>query len=163
MFHSLIHEANRYTQLGYRVGLSKGKSLVAKYVVGMASTTPFDGISILLSSGLVCVDFDTHHSMDLGWGYHLPPTLKEKSPRGYHLFYQLPAAGPDEIRESKIKWKEHVDLLTEGKRVRYGRSQADAHVLCSPTPGYSRIYPESLPPINQVTMAPSWLVDAIQA
>lgn len=157
--YALLREAMRLTELGYSVGLSSGKNLVGKYHPKTIIDGSWDGISLILSN-LVCVDFDTHLSMDVGWGRDLPPTLKDKTPRGYHLFYLLPSSSTKRI--SKIKWQKHVDLLTEGKRVRYGRTQADAHALCYPTPGYQRMYPEEVPTMSQLTLAPKWLQDEIR-
>lgn len=160
MSYTLIAEAKKFTALGYMVGLSSGKSLVGRYHSGTISDGSWDGISLILE-GLVCVDFDDKLSFDCGYGNDLPTTLKESSPRGYHLFYLLD--NPFTKRESKIKWKPHVDLLTHGKRVKYGRAQAESHVLVYPTPGYSRIYPDDIPSKDQLTMAPQWLEEAIKA
>jgi len=156
-------EANKLTNLGYEVGLANGKSLVDTFRPGVRPTVEFDSISIILSE-LVCVDFDTHLHMDAGWDKELPPTLKEKSPRGYHLFYQLPSHTLSS-RETKVKWKKDIDLLTRGKtmRSRYGVTEtASAHVLVSPSPGYKRMYPDVTPHHDDLPMAPAWLVEAIK-
>lgn len=160
MSYTLIAEAKKFTALGYMVGLSSAKSLVGRYHSGTVFDGSWDGISLILE-GLVCVDFDDKLSFDCGYGNDLPATFKESSPRGYHLFYRID--GNHIKRESKIKWKPHVDLLTHGKRVRYGRAQAEAHVLVYPSPGYQRIYPDNPPPKDQLTKAPSWLEEAIKA
>jgi hypothetical protein len=102
----------------------------------------------------------------------LPPTWKERSPRGWHLFYRI----HDDMRHSaspKIGWREHVDLLVKDRRKkktrpsRYeveGDSEAvwGEHVLTSPTQGYSRIYPDHIPAIMNLPEAPIWLLDALE-
>ncbi len=172
----LVHAA-RYASLGYEVGFTLGKTLVGKYIQPKPVMTIFgpimtqtkvevpdqwDGISIILD-GVVCVDFDQDF-VDVGWGRPLPPTLKEKSPRGYHLFYQLPSNGIYCL-EPKVKWRPHVDLLSKGtskKATKYGKkSHWEGHVLCSPTPGYSRIYPDDCPHKDKLTVAPDWLLDEL--
>ncbi len=174
MSYNLAGTAHRYVALGYSVGFAKAKTLVSEFR-GDVPHGKFDGISIILDD-LVCVDFDTHLSMDLGWGCDLPPTWKEKTPRGFHLFYLLENNSPNpcdifgEIklqgspkRESKIKWKPNVDLLVKGRKpVRYGGAIAQAHALCYPTPGYSLIHPDIPPPKDELTPAPSWLLDAVK-
>ncbi len=158
---ALLLEARRYSKLGYKVGLTLGKSLVDTYQDNVTCSKQWDGISIILED-IVCVDFDDKMSMDLGYGYDLPPTLKESSPRGWHLFYAAPLGGAKRV--SKIKWKPHVDLLTSGRNhIRYGGSiVVKAHALCSPSDGYKRIYPDNIPERSQLTPAPNWLVDAVK-
>lgn len=166
MNYQLMIEANKLYDLGYTVGLAQGKSLLGQFIKGSKSNPDnYDGISIILDD-IVCVDFDTDLHMDVGWGNNLPPTLKEKSPRGFHLFYLLPAHALTK-RETKVKWKEHVDLLTKGKTMRtprYGSNNttASAHVLMSPSPGYRRIYPDVTPPKDALPLAPDWLIQAIK-
>lgn len=165
MNYQLMIEANKLTNLGYEVGLASGKSLVDTFHAGMQAQFlgNIDAISVILND-LVCVDFDTHMHMDVGWGNDLPYTWKEKSPRGCHLFYRLPYDSLSR-RETKVKWKPDVDLLTRGKtmRSRYGVSQtASAHVLVAPSPGYRKIYPDATPHHDELPMAPDWLVEAIK-
>jgi hypothetical protein len=163
MSYTLIAEAKKFTALGYMVGLTSAKNLVGRYHSGTVFDGSWDGISLILE-GLICVDFDDKLSFDCGYGNDLPATLKESSPRGFHLFYRKdPNNDPFVRRESKIKWKPHVDLLTHGKRVRYGRAQAEAHALVYPTPGYQRIYPDNVPSKDELTMAPQWLEEAVKA
>lgn len=173
----LVHAA-KYAGMGYQVGYTLGKNLAGKYVKQESVMTIFgpvmtnskveppnewDGISLLLDD-LVCVDFDQDF-VDIGWGRPLPPTFKEKSPRGYHLFYRFP---PNSILilEPKIKWQPHVDLLVVGapkKAQKYGKKNTlwEGHVLCSPTPGYRRVYPDEIPPKNQLTVSPDWLIEEL--
>lgn len=174
---SLLVEAGRYSSLGYRVGYALGKSLVGPFEEVQSVPTfwgpmqqtqrtkapdEWDGISLLLD-GLVCVDFDTP-DFDVGWGRPLPSTLKEKSPRGHHLFYRL----PDGVNyDAKIKWQPHIDLLVRSAdtkiKKKYGKS-GDTwgnHVICHPTPGYKRIWPDVLPNKNQLTMAPDWILEEL--
>lgn len=180
----LVRDAEKYVSLGYKVGFAKGKVLSSQYVppaisvgwMGMtwqqAIETPegFDGIS-LIPDGLVCVDIDIN---DFGviWD-PLPITLKERTPRGWHLFYRLPI--PNKC-QSKIKWKEHVDLLcTPGagltpaakKKSRYGGMKDDGslwgeHVLISGTTGYKRIWPDEVPAYKDLPEAPLWLIDTLE-
>lgn len=159
--YSLIQEAEKYTSLSYKVGLASGKLLVDLYKSGTTKvSSSWDGISLILD-GIVCVDFDTDF-YDLGYGYDLPPTLKEKTPRGYHLFYSLKDPF---IIESKINWRPKVDLLVRSKKtVKYGAKKVDLlteHVLVAPTPNYVRVYPDITPPRKQLTEAPDWLMEAI--
>jgi hypothetical protein len=181
----LVRDAEKYVSLGYKVGFAKGKELLSQYVPGPVAIgwwgmpiqqpieTPegFDGISII-PDGLVCVDIDIN---DFGviWD-PLPITLKERTPRGWHLFYKLPV--PNKCL-AKIKWKEHVDLLCKPgagvvpslkkKSSRYGGMKEDGspwgeHVLISGTTGYQRIWPDDVPHFDKLTEAPLWLVDALE-
>lgn len=182
----LVRDAEKYVSLGYKVGFAKGKELLSQYAPpavtavgwwGMPVTQPietpegFDGISII-PDGLVCVDIDIN---DFGviWD-PLPITFKERTPRGWHLFYKLPA---DNKCQPKIKWKEHVDLLTKPtaiplttaakRKSRYGGMKEDGspwgeHVLISGTPGYTRIWPDDVPHFDKLTPAPLWLVDTLE-
>jgi hypothetical protein len=127
----------------------------------------WDGISLIMDE-IVCLDFDQGF-VDLGWGRPLPPTLKEKSPRGYHLFYRLQSVIAP--MHPKIKFQPGVDLLCKDagepqKKAKYGKKPDGGlwggHVLCSPTPGYKRIYPDELPPANQIAIAPDWLVRELE-
>ena len=178
MSQQLLNEAKKYSNLGYKVGIANGKALVDTYSEARVPTITWDGISIILDD-LVCVDFDSNHSMDCGYGNDLPPTWKEKTPRGVHLFYLLPVSFSLTTRAPKIKWKPDIDLLVKGNRadkkpVRYGFVSnaviaADLasnvfceHVICSPTPGYTRVYPDNTPSINQLTIAPNWLLEAVE-
>lgn len=157
-------EGTKLLNLGYQVGVAKGKSLVGLYFSAEdIKRHEADGISIVLDD-IVCVDFDTHLHMDVGWGNELPYTWKEKSPRGYHLFYKLPYEALS-MRAPKVKWKKDVDLLTQGKTMYtpYGpREMAAAHVLVAPSFGYKRMYPDEAPHKDQLPMAPNWLLEAIK-
>lgn len=117
----LIRDAQKYLDLGYRVGLCKGKSFLQEYKLevtmtfrGPISTSSevnidFDGISIIPHE-IVCVDIDI---TDFGVVYEdLPITWKERSPRGWHLWYRLPLVLGTPW-SPKIKWREHVDLLVK--------------------------------------------------
>lgn len=190
----LLQAAQKYSELGYYVGLAKGKSFLQAYepdtpVMGwfgivtkvQSQNNPdnFDGIS-LIPKGIVCVDIDIP---DFGVVYEaLPPTLKERTPRGWHLWYkvpkithingqELPEPG-DLLLEPKIKWRPHVDLLTKGvpslpkKPSRYrsttgGPDHWGEHILVSPTTGYTRIWPDEMPALKDLTDAPVWLLDAL--
>src|SRR5271157_2167785 len=115
----LLSTAAGYSNLGYRVGFCKGKAYLGEYQppsmsmwgpVAVEQPTGFDGISII-PDGIVCVDIDIN---DFGVVYEgLPPSLKERTPRGWHVFYRLPIAEMVHGRTftPKIKWREHVDLL----------------------------------------------------
>lgn len=182
----LLSRAEQYCQLGYKVGLALGKKFLVEYSKPPSSIwnlpdsikTPdhFDGISLMLSN-LICVDFDTP---DLNVGYHyLPPTLKERTPHGYHLFYLIAGFARFNKMSPKIKWQPNVDLLVnesaeaEGlfddkvKTVYEGRKDEKqdhpfgSHALISPTNGYTRIYPDDLPVVNSLTVAPDWLIEAV--
>jgi hypothetical protein len=121
---TLLVWAQRYHDLGYKMGLASGKELIhtyeptvmatgwmgMQYPVAKEQPDDWDNLSIILD-GLVCVDLDVPHFDVLPW-HPLPPTLKEKSPRGWHLYYRL----PDGVvpTDPKISWKPHVDLLVKG-------------------------------------------------
>lgn len=181
----LLQAAEKYTNLGYKVGLAKGKEYLQPYEpdtvtaswFGIVKTQSqnhpedFDGVS-LIPEGIVCVDIDIP---DFGVIWQpLPPTLKERTPRGWHLWYRLPIADMVHGRtySPKIKWALHVDLLTKAtgkpaKRAPYGGKKANGspwgeHVLVSPTSGYTRIWPVDVPEIKKLTEAPQWLVDALE-
>lgn len=190
---TLISKAGEYVRLGYKIGYSRKKEFLGEYkpppqVMGwfgavvsqgdVEAPEDFDGISVI-PEDFVCVDIDIN---DFGviWDGALPPTWKERTPRGWHLFYNLPApiyamgqrCTPE--RTTKIKWREHVDLLLKGppaknkKKSLYGSMRDDGspwgeHVIISPTPGYMRIWPEeSCLPKDKLAMAPTWLVDALE-
>lgn len=162
----LMQEVAKYKSLGYTVGLSKAKELTTYKPEDSSIGKDWDGISIIMD-GMVCVDFDTHF-IDLDSGYTLPPTWKEKSNRGLHLFYRLPANFEG---ESKIHWKENIDLLTKGKRkVLYNRRGVSninedrvwgEHVLVSPSKGYTRVYPDNVMAKEKLPIAPTWVLDQI--
>lgn len=164
----LMQEVLNYQRLGYSVGLARGKDLTRYRPAPESVGSDWDGISIIMD-GVMCVDFDTHF-INLDSGYTLPPTWKEKSNRGMHLFYRLPNGF---VGESKIHWKENIDLLVAGKKkVIYnasGISKSDIlvervwgqHVLVSPSKGYTRVYPDVTPAKDKLTLAPTWLMDAI--
>ncbi len=176
MQRSLIQEAERYVKLGYKIGFANGKALVGTFEKNANQTfTSWNAISIILD-GIVCVDFDTT-LFNLGVEHPLPPTMKEKSPRGMHLFYRMPANMG--VWEPKIKWKPDIDLLVNGpanndvwgsrkQSVRYGAtvsapaSNWGGHVLVSPSPGYTRMYPTVTPSRDKLTMAPDWIIDELQ-
>ena len=193
---TLISRATAYTKLGYKIGFAKGKAFLGEYkensqtvmtmfgpyVTGTEVDAPegFDGISVI-PEGFVCVDLDVN---DFGviWMGALPPTWKERTPRGWHLFYSLPAPvyamgmRGTPPRTTKIKWQPHVDLLIKDepnpnkvkRRSPYGGKKDDGspwgeHVLISPTPGYTLRYPEGeCLPKDKLTLAPQWLVDALE-
>lgn len=179
----LLRDAQQYTDLGYRVGLCKGKAFVKEYKTDIfgrvTATEEFDGISIIPHE-IVCVDIDIP---DFGVVWEeLPPTWKERSPRGWHLWYRLPLV-IGEPWLPQIKWRPHVDLLVKagrkavevkfrsvyGKRVQEEDDGEDEplgtqwgeHVLCSGTPGYKRVWPDEVPHRDQLPLAPQWLQDAL--
>lgn len=174
----LLRDAERYSDLGYRVGLAKGKTLIREYVPedfspwGDQEVFDFDGVS-LIPEGIVCVDIDIP---DFGVVYEeLPPTFKERTPRGWHLWYRLPKSihvGNSillPIWSPKIKWRPHVDLLTKGpvkggsryKNTTGGPDHWGEHVLCAGTPGYKRIWPDETPQRDNLPLAPQWLQDVL--
>lgn len=173
--HALLAAAAHYHKKGYSVGLAKGKAFVEQFLpsdphrMQTNASMQFDGISVI-PDGIVCVDFD---EPDFGLiDEPLPPTWKERTRRGWHLFYRLPVTTVIKKRGSaKIAWRKHVDLLVktdsdEEKVVTYGRgAQNDEpwmrHVLVSPTEGYQLIWPEEVPTKQELTEAPDWIIDAI--
>lgn len=169
----LLCEAIRYKGLGYSIALTKGKSVVTEFIEldYLAGNEDFDGISFLLE-GIACVDFDDILSFDVGWRRELPPTLKERSPRGYHLFYLIPWRLGNSKMSSKIKWLPHVDLLTnvgDTTKVMYNKGQGKehsqdwgGHVLVSPSNGYRRIWPDEIPKRDLLTPAPEWLREELR-
>lgn len=182
----LLRDAQQYLDLGYRVGLCKGKSFVREYKESSdffgnrysQIEADFDGISIIPHE-IVCVDIDIP---DFGVVWEeLPPTWKERSPRGWHLWYRLPLV-IGEPWLPQIKWRPHVDLLVKagrkaaevkfrsvyGKRVQEESEEDEPigtqwgeHVLCSGTTGYTRVWPDKIPPRDQLPLAPQWLQDAL--
>jgi hypothetical protein len=174
----LLRDAEKYSSLGYKVGYCKGKEYLGEYQppsLGWSGISwapaqneapdDFDGIS-LIPERIVCIDFDSI-DFDVG-GESLPPTLKERTPRGWHLFYRLPLV---HMCQPRIKWKPHVDLLVKPNRPpkkasRYGGIKDDGsvwgeHVLISPTSGYTRIWPEEVPKVLDLPEAPLWLLDVL--
>lgn len=160
--HNLLNDAaDHYVRLGYRIGVTKNKILVAEprgvpRLNGDPVLDPksWDGISIILD-GLVCVDMDRFTNL----GVELPPSLKERSPRGLHFLYRLP---PNYKGQTIIGWRKNVDLLTRNihAKSRYNSDGAfEGHVLCSPSKGYSRLYPYAIPARNALPIAPNWLLD----
>lgn len=187
----LLQAAQRYTDLGYKIGYAKGKEFLGPYnpppiiqgwfgmqVMGeVEAPDGFNAIS-LIPDGVVCVDLD---EPDFGLVWEpLPPTWKEKTPRGWHLFYYLDPEVRDKVKPI-IKWRPHVDLLTRppgfGQEdpfkvvsVAYGKKRPTAsvqttatpvwggHVLISRSDGYTLVYPDQVPPLSQLTPAPDWLV-----
>lgn len=179
----LLQAADRYTDLGYKIGYAKGKEFLGPYVpppvIGgwfgythkgeVEAPDDFNAIS-LITDGVVCVDLD---EPDFGLIWEpLPPTWKERTPRGWHLFYYL----EPEIKDKsypKINWRPHVDLLTlQGKATPlpkkkftpYGEEKIEdapvwgGHVLISRSDGYTLVWPDTVPPLSQLTPAPDWLV-----
>lgn len=60
-------------------------------------------------TNIVCVDFDT---LDMDCWEYLPPAIRERSPRGYHIFYKIPDDYLDIPMTPVIKWRGlEVDLL----------------------------------------------------
>lgn len=191
---TLISKAGEYSRLGYKIGYCRGKEFLGQYEPPSTVMTmfgpvqhgeveapeDFNGISVI-PEGFACVDLDIN---DFGviWMGALPPTWKERTPRGWHLFYNLPAPvyamghRGTPPRTTKIKWQPHVDLLIKDepspnkvkKRSPYGGMKEDdspwgEHVLISPTPGYTLRWPEGeYVPKDKLTMAPTWLVDALE-
>lgn|SRR5512135_2543394 len=189
----LLQSAQRYTDLGYKIGLAKGKEFLGLYqpdsVVsgwfGMPiktqqeqPSTDFNAIS-LIPDGVVCVDFD---EPDFGLVWEpLPPTWKERTPRGWHLFYYLDPEVRDQVKP-KVKWRASVDLLVvPGKDIepdtmkseqllRYNRKKTPdqpnggtwaRHVLISRSDGYKLVWPDEVPPLSKLTPAPDWLVQQL--
>lgn len=156
----LTKAAARYIQLGYTVGASLDKVLIEERFSPYISPKSWNSISIILD-GLVCVDLDRFTS--LGEKFVLPPTFKERSPRGLHFLYRLPVYFKG---TSKIGWKKHIDLLTRTRAhtVKYGSSDKEfqGHVLCSPSKGYTRLSPNVIPRKMDLPMAPDWLLDNLQ-
>ena len=176
----LLRDAEKYSDLGYKVAFCKGKEYLGPYepnvmvptifgpVATKSSEFPegFDGIS-LIPDGMVCVDIDINDFSMIHEG--LPPTLKEKTPRGWHLFYRI---HDDTKASAKIKWREHVDLLVKDnrpspkKKTPYGGKKDNGspwgeHVIISPTVGYKRIWPDEVPNFNDLVDAPRWLLDVL--
>lgn len=172
----LLVAAEQYSNKGYDVGLAKGKKFIEEFLphsnnrMTTSESLSFDGISVI-PNGIVCVDLD---EPDFGLiDDPLLPTWKERTPRGWHLFYLLPY---DRVfskeASAKIQWRKHVDLLIktdsdEQKTVAYGRKPNkkdepwSRHVIISPTDGYRLVWPEKIPEKIRLPYAPNWLVDAI--
>jgi hypothetical protein len=176
---SLLLQASKLHDLGYNVGLAKKKALVRLYQTDLnhhaaSNEGDWDGISIILD-GVACVDFDML-DMDLGWHF-LPPTWKERSPRGWHLFYRIPHGCGASLMTPKIRWRPDVDLLIKGtlearkSTSAYGSSHPKhktdtpffGHVIVAPSEGYRRIWPDKSVPERdaELTEAPDWLCEAL--
>jgi hypothetical protein len=155
---ALAVAAEHYLQLGYQVGTSYGKELVDDHYSPFNNPKRWDSISIILD-GLACVDLDRFTS--LGERFVLPPTWKERSPRGLHYLYRLPARFRG---TTKIGWKTNIDLLmkTASKSTPYGATAWQGHVLCSPSKGYTRLTPKAIPRKNELPLAPGWLLDYLE-
>lgn len=163
----LSQAADEYIQKGYRVALCRKKTLLIQISSGCEASgfNNWDGISIVLERDMVCVDFDTPEfgfetiTGDV-WEYPMPPSLKEETNRGWHVFYRLPYAYKYRPR---IHWKPSVDLLVfdDEQNVLYGKEKFFGHVLCSPTKYYIREYPKNLPAKSELAMAPDWLIQAV--
>ena len=157
--HNLLNAAaSDYIRLGYRIGITKNKALVHDRHSRFCDPKSWDGISIILE-GLVCVDMDCFTNL----GVQLPPSLKERSPRGLHFLYRLP---PDYgTGQTIVGWRKGVDLLTRNLHAKspYNSDASffSGHVLCSPSKGYSRLYPYAIPARNALPIAPNWLLDII--
>lgn len=163
----LVQSARRLDSLGWEVGFAKGKGPafhlndVLSRDDRQIAQMKFDGISIILDDNLIVVDIDA-----MTWSLPpycvLPPTLKERSKRGIHLFYDCPKG----IGTTKIKWAPNVDILCAemldeyDDGYGYGQSDWGQHVICSPTDGYSLIWPEEFPRREDIARAPDWLVAA---
>lgn len=162
---SLHAQALRYIDLGYSVGMAKGKEyLGALGGGGQILSAECDGISFI-PDGMVCIDYDCDFK-DLGWRRDVPPTLKEKTPRGWHLFYKLPRRPYKDPWKPIIEWQENVDLLVNDGREHPYKSKSlhwARHILVSPTPGYRRIYPDQVPEKDKLTMAPDWLIQEVSS
>lgn len=155
----LTRAASHYSHLGYKIGVTRSKVLIDEDFSPDIDPAEWDSISIILN-GLVCVDLDSFQSLPNNCT--LPPTLKERSPRGMHFFYRLPVGFTG---VSKIGWKKNIDLLTKtsGRLLRYKTDgQWLGHVLCSPSKGYTRLYPRDIPRKNDLPMAPDWVIYNIQ-
>lgn len=168
----LLSEGLRYKDhLGYTVGLAKDKKLI-QHLEGpkhLPDPNTWNNISLVLED-IVCVDFDDCMSLDVGWDRELPPTLKERSPRGFHLFYRISYSSYIFPVYSRIKWKSNIDLLVrnaDNKRsVKYADDDSQppfgGHVIISPSNGYKRVYPDEVPRFEKLTPAPKWLMDELK-
>jgi hypothetical protein len=165
----LMDTVLQYQALGYSMALSKGKNITTHMPMPVSLGLDWDGVSIIMDK-LVCVDFDT---IDLDIGEILPPTWKEKTRRGYHLFYRVPTGF---VGQPKIGWKPNVDLLFYGTTSKFANCSLalgyggtrdtpqrpwGKHVLVAPTNGYSMLYPEKPFALAELPMAPSWLLKTI--
>ena len=158
---NLTEEAHKLNCLGWSTNFTKEKGIVF-------DTAEATGISITVDPNLVVVDIDSTR-WELPWGCILPPTMKERSPRGWHLFYNTEIPLGTQIK----KWP-NIDLLgglenysspqfyaqDKGKKDNRDFPPWERHVLCSPTPGYSLVCPDKFPNRKEITQAPSWLVEA---
>lgn len=165
----LISQAGKYIRAGWKVGLARGKKLARR--VERAGFEPgdlfgdWDGISILMDKRLVVVDIDSIRWTIPNWNY-LPSTFKERSRRGFHLFYDLPKDVGHVIPH--VKWRPNIDLLVRASEASYTygdendeESTWDSHVLVSPSAGYSRVWPDHVPTRKSITCAPDWLIQEV--
>lgn len=161
---SLIKQAIAIQDLGWIIGCVKKKTLLSTGAwYNNYGRDEWDGISVCIDTNLVVVDIDYKDGEEdlFQRGYYLPPTLKERSPKGVHLYYNLPKLSSTN-KKSIIKWRPKVDLLTScGTYAKY--KDRTPHVVCSPTPGYELVWPNNWPHRNSpvVATAPDWVVDAV--
>lgn len=174
----LLYCADTYYKLGYKIGLTKEKALVAEYepcegvllqrALSSHQVQEWDGISIILRD-LMCVDIDSN---EVKIEEALPPlsiTWTEKTKRGWHYIYRLPK--DNHSRSCKVSWRPNVDLLVYNPsrtppayRNERGISQSTwfGHILVSPTNGYTRTAPQGMIAYGQLPSAPSWILEALQ-
>jgi hypothetical protein len=170
----LIGHGVHMRRLGWRVGLARKDKTLLRELAGARDKHiggDWDALSIIMDERLVVVDFDKR-TWKIPAHCHLPPTLRERSRRGWHLFYTLPEGS----YRCRIKRWPDVDLLVrevreeaEAPTTRYYDSGAGtfnpwvSHVLCSPSDGYELVWPDALPARAELTQAPPWLVDEVTA
>ena len=158
---NLLQVARQMVNKGWQIGLADGKSFVEepnwKESDNDILKWDFDGISVIIDKELIVVDIDAPHWSLPGYRV-LPPTFKEKSPRGVHLFYHAPSSS---IGYTRVKWVPNVDLLTQDQGDDwYDGHYFEGHVLLAPTQGYTRIWPDHPPDRMSLTVAPDWLIEA---
>ena len=170
----LLNHGVQMRKLGWRVGLARSNKTLLCELIGARNLyigKDWDSLSIIMDEQLVVVDIDAL-TYEIPYGYDLPPTLKERSRRGTHLFYQLPKGD----YACRIKRWTNVDLLVREEKdeaseyIVYNEKEDGektirhpwvSHVLCSPSTNYSLVWPDALPHRNEITQAPEWLIKEV--
>jgi hypothetical protein len=174
---ALLKYALQLREMGWNIGLARKDKTLCMELQGLPWRTvlqqtgnDWEAISIMMDDTLLVVDIDART-----WPQSLvfPPTLKERTRKGWHLYYDLPEGGNYKCR---IKHWENVDLLiredttSPETATQYPTFYEDgeewnpwvSHVLCHPSDNYTLVYPDQWLPRKEITAAPEWLVKEVR-
>ena len=163
----LYAAALEYMRLGYDVGLTGGKHMWKQADAFSASEPGYDGISLLTRGRLCCLDVDAKietRELELALPGSVPDTVVEDTPRGRHYFYRLPDGFAPLGPRINYRTDPKVDILCEmplspEMLIKYGSNYAQMHALVSPTPGYARVRPKEMPRLEELALAPGWMLE----